>query len=259
MDFRRTYMQARDLFLVRAHLGWVDFLAQRLARKLPSPAPALADRLHARLSAHTDARSRAFDQQYGTETFTRFDVAVSEGVPVEELAWGYGPINQDFFREIMRAIPVDLSTFDFVDVGAGKGAAVMLASELGFRHCYAVELDAVLLELARANVAKYEAATGRSVPVSYVQTDFFKWDPPGDSPLFFLNNPFPEALGVKAVEKLEETLRARPRRALLVYRKAPAGVGDALHRSREWAPLRLTPYWRVYASKDLARELGAGR
>lgn len=259
MDLNRTYMQARDLFRVRAHLGLVDFLVQRLARKLPAPAPALAERLHARLAAHTDERTLAFDRQYGVETFTRFDVAVAEGVPVEELAWGYGPINQDFFREIVRSIPVDLSTFDFVDVGAGKGAAVMLASEFGFRRSYAVELDAGLIELAKVNVAKYEAATGRSIPVSYVHADFFRWEHPGDAALFFLNNPFPEALGVRAVEHLEASVRERPRRALLVYRKAPAAVGEALHRSREWVPLRLTPYWRVYASQELARELASRR
>jgi hypothetical protein len=241
-------MQVRDVFAMREHYGWAHYLTQKLPLRSAYTAR-IVGAFQARLSARTDARSAAFDETYGTETFRRGDVAVQEGVPAEELSWGYGPINQDFFREIMRAIPVPHGQYTFVDVGAGKGAAIMLASEFGFRRYLGVELSGDLLEVARRNVAAYQARGGNAFEPEWIQHDFFQWPIPREPTLVFLNNPFPEELSLRAVQRIEAALAEQPRELVLVYRKAPAKVGAHLHGSRLWRPLRLAPYWRVYASR----------
>lgn len=251
----RRLMQLRDLFVMKAHFGWLHFLLHRLDA-LPGPTRSLINMLDGRFSRYTDRRSALFDVEHHTETFKRQWVGVSEDVPASELSFGYGPVNQDFFREIMRAVPVPLSRYAFVDVGAGKGAALMLASSFPFRRWLGVELHAELIAEGRENVANFNQATQRAFAPEWVQADFMKWSLPDEDCLVFLNNPFPHALSLEAVKRMEASDCARSRRVLLVYRKAPKLVGQHLHASRFWVPLRLAPYWRIYASPALARELG---
>ena len=133
-------------------------------------------------------------------------------------------------------------------IGAGMGAAVLYASEFDFHKVGGIELDQELLAIARSNVEAYNRSTGRQVAPEWVAGDFFKWQIPREPQLFFMNNPFPAALTLDAIKMLEASLREHPRPALLVFRKAPGLVGDHLHRSSAWKPLRLAPYWRVYSA-----------
>lgn len=237
-------MQVRDLFAMREHYGWADYIAQKAAR-LNGPAGRAAEKLRKQLAEHTDARSAAFDTMHGTETFKRGAFACRESMPPEQESWGYGPVNQDFFREIMRAVPDDLSRYVFVDIGAGKGAALMLASEFGFRRYIGVELAQELIELGRLNIDKYVASTKRPFDPEWVQADFLKWPIPNVDSLYFINNSLPAELSVRAVKRLEDAALATGQRLLLAYRKASSSVANHLNASDAWRPLRLAPYWRI--------------
>lgn len=245
--FRRRAMQLRDVFAMRAHYGWAHFMAHKAA-PLSNYSRRYFERLHTRLSAHTDMRSMAFDEKHGTDTFARGFFPVAEGVPKEQLSWGYGPVNQDFFREILHAVNEPFSSYTFIDVGAGKGAALMFASEFGFRRYLGVELSPELIEIGRRNVALYKQATARRFEPEWVQQDFMQWPIPPEESVFFLNNPLPPDLSVAALRKIEQSVAAHPRHVLLIFRKCPALAGDYLHASKVWRPRRLAPYWRVYES-----------
>jgi hypothetical protein len=101
-----------------------------------------------------------FDATYGTETFGRHDVKTSEDTG-DTTTWGYSAINQDFFREIMRSVPRPLAEYTFVDVGSGKGAAVLMASEFGFRRLVGVELAEELVRIAKLNTEPGTICTHR--------------------------------------------------------------------------------------------------
>ena len=60
------------------------------------------------------------------------------------------------WRRSRPAAPID--EFAFVDVGAGMGRAVLLASELSFREVVGVELNPALARIARKNVGAWRAA-----------------------------------------------------------------------------------------------------
>ncbi len=247
----RRLIQVRDLFAMRAHFGWAHYLVDRLRHsKLPGVryfVPAV-NRLFDRMHRRTRHLSTKFDAFHGTETNKRLPVPVSED-PLDQTRWGCGPINHDFFKEIMRAIPGSLARYSFVDIGSGKGAAVLMASEFSFRRLVGVEIGADLIDVAKCNVDKYNASTGKGLAPEWIRSDFFKWSIPEEShQLFFFNNPLPEALALPAIQRLEQSLRDHPRPVLLVFRKAPPSTGDYLHRSAFWKPVRLAPYWRVYQS-----------
>jgi hypothetical protein len=243
-------MRLRDLFVMRAHFGWVHVIVSRIAQRVERVAAPLARPLNKLLDAmerRTHRRTAQFDAQHGTRTFARLDVKVSDD-PDDGLVWGYAAINRDFFREILQSIDEPLADYHFVDIGAGMGAAVLFASEFDFRGVGGIELDRELLAIAHTNTEAYNRSTGRRIAPTWIGGDFFKWKIPPEPQLFFMNNPFPEALTLEAIKALEQSLRESPRRALLVFRKAPMLAGNYLHRSAAWKPLRLAPYWRVYSA-----------
>src|SRR5947208_10434053 len=46
----------------------------------------------------------------------------------------YQPIEPELFREIMARMEIDFDRFTFVDIGSGKGRALLLAAERPFRR-----------------------------------------------------------------------------------------------------------------------------
>lgn len=80
--------------------------------------------------------------------------------------------------------------FNFIDLGAGMGRAVLLAAELPFRQVVGVELNPTLVRVARKNAAKWRAA-GRIVsPIRIVCGDAAEFNFPPGPCLVFLFNPF---------------------------------------------------------------------
>ena len=236
---------------MRAHFGWVHAILSRVASsdnaiaKLTAPG---ANQLLQFLNARTQRKSRVFDTTFGTDTYGRLDVPVSkEGL--DNPIWGYSAINHDFFREIFRAIPGDLTKYTFVDVGSGKGAAVMMAAEFPFRQLIGLELNTELVDIARKNIIQFNQRAPVSINPQWVEGDFFHWDLPRQPLLFFFNNPFPPDLSLQAIKHLDACLSDTRQTALLVFRKAPQATGNYLRQSSFWKPLRLAPYWRVYITR----------
>ncbi len=240
-------MQIRDLFRMQAHWGWCHVLLGYLRKLNPKSQYFCTpiDKILNHMGHNTQQLSMQFDQHHGTETFRGLDVRVSSDAD-NEAVWGYAAINQDFFREIIQAIPMPLFPYTFIDIGSGKGAAVLMASEFPFRRYVGVELSEELIEIAKCNVEKFNAVKGKQFEPEWVHCDFFKWVLPAEPQVLFFNNPFPEDISLLAIKKLEQALTDRSQPSLLVFRKAPKLVGDYLNRSSCWKPLCLAPYWRIY-------------
>jgi SAM-dependent methyltransferase len=81
----------------------------------------------------------------------------------------YQPIARRGFAQLLAAADVDPALTSFVDLGAGRGRALVFAAEHGFRTVVGVELDPALAEQARSNVARWEAGRGRRAvrPVTF--------------------------------------------------------------------------------------------
>src|SRR5438105_11506431 len=102
---------------------------------------------------HKRAVDRNFDSTYGIDTggITQLNKL---GVPRETWAEG-GPhiaVDPDEFAAALDAIDLDLSRLTFIDLGCGKGRALMLAAEHPFRRIIGVEFAEPLVATARANI-----------------------------------------------------------------------------------------------------------
>ncbi|HZR65924.1 MAG TPA: class I SAM-dependent methyltransferase [Terriglobales bacterium] len=131
----------------------------------------------------------------------------------------YQPIPEDQFREMMRALNIDFSRFTFIDIGSGKGRALMLASEYGFRRIIGVELLPELDRIARQNLTRLRER-GKNLPVELVCGDAIDFAFPAEPTVVFLFNPLPTSSLARMLQNIKGNLQKRPHPLYLAYANA---------------------------------------
>jgi SAM-dependent methyltransferase len=116
-----------------------------------------------------------------------------------------------------------LETYTFIDLGCGKGRALMMASEYGFREALGVELHASLAEIAEANLAVWRAAGRAASPVRIVCRDATEFVFPVGACLLYLFNPFSAPVMKRLVERIEEDFAGRPGLLDIIYFNPESG------------------------------------
>lgn len=104
--------------------------------------------------------------------------------------------------ELVHAIAFlceDLKTFTFVDLGCGKGRAVMIASSLGFKNLIGVEFALELVEIAKSNLAKRKIL---NAIVLHADASDFRFS--DSNAVVYLYNPFSQEVLKKVISNLKE-------------------------------------------------------
>lgn len=133
------------------------------------------------------------------------------------LTSAYQPTDPAAFRDMMAAVPADLTNFTFVDLGSGKGRTLLMAAEEGFRRVIGVELLPELNDVACENIARLKNAGQLSGEIKSTCADARDFEFPPEPTVLFLFNPFPEAVLREVFAKLENSLRVHPRAFFIVY------------------------------------------
>jgi SAM-dependent methyltransferase len=116
-----------------------------------------------------------------------------------------------------------LEDYSFVDLGCGKGRAVMMASAFGFREVVGVELHAALAGIAERNVGAWTAAGRAACPVRIVCGDATEFVFPDGPCLLYLFNPFAAPVMERLVERIEADFRGPPGMLDLIYFNPESG------------------------------------
>ena len=166
-------------------------------------------------------RKRMVDQQFDA----RFGVSTGGITHLKELdvagaSWrdGVDHIASDpgEFTAAIDALDVDLSGFTFIDLGSGKGRALLLASDYPFRQIIGVEFGEPLVQAARQNVEAI--AESRDVSrISIVHADALEYDLPNEPSILFLYNPFGASVMEVVAERTRASLLAGPRELIVQY------------------------------------------
>ena len=117
------------------------------------------------------------------------------------------------------------SRFTFIDVGSGKGRAVLLASQQPFARVLGVELSPELHRIAGKNLALFVRSEAGASRVALVHADAadFPWNlelanAPLTGPLlFFLYNPFSRPVLEKFLKRVESILASSPREVYVLF------------------------------------------
>jgi len=164
-----------------------------------------------------------FDTEHGVDTsglLTAVDLA--SGHPNDLLVTGYGGTPPSRFRFVMDrwfAAPPEnpISSYTFLDIGAGKGRTLMLACDYPFREIIGVERNLGLTDIAAANLEKWRASGHLCPPTRAVCRDILEFEFPDTPCLFYLYNPFAEPILRRLIEHIERSFSANPRPLDILY------------------------------------------
>ena len=204
----------------------------------------------------TDQPIHPFDLAHGVDTSGLVPAShLTTGHPNDDHVTAYYGVAPSILRtlvETWRATPPPepIGSYTFVDVGAGKGRAMLVASELPFRQVIGIELNPKMADIAQLNLDLWQAAhaadptAGRLASIRLYEQDALAFDLPRTPTLLFLFHPF-EAPVLKALLRQVETQFAdRPGLLDLLY--VNAECAEVLDRNpafrRLWSgPVAMSP------------------
>lgn len=129
----------------------------------------------------------------------------------------YQPIEPELFHEIIKSLEIDFTEFTFLDIGSGKGRALLLAAEYPFRRVVGIELLAELNSVAEENIRKFLSEKRACDEIRTVCGDATEFSVPTEPLVVFLFNPLPEAGLKKVLANLDTSLREYQRPAYVLY------------------------------------------
>ena len=122
--------------------------------------------------------------------------------------------------------------YAFVDVGCGKGRALLLAAELPFREVVGIELDGELARLAGENVERWVGAGRARAPLRVICGDATEVDLPAGPLVVYLYNPFRAPVLRRLLGRLES--RGGAVDVLYLYPEEEAVFGEFPRFERVW-------------------------
>lgn len=167
---------------------------------------------------HVASRAGEIDRRLGLDTWREESTALMD-VDGANLMHGnaYQPVGEAAFRRVVARLGIDPAGHDFVDYGSGKGRALLLAAELGFRRIFGVEYARELHEAALANVARARGACPGAERIECVWSDAAAFVPPAGDLVCFLYNPFDGTVLRALLDRLAASVAAAPRDILVAY------------------------------------------
>ena len=163
-------------------------------------------------------REREFDRVHSVDTSGTISPIKLE-VPSPNWIHGLGFQNApiDTLRRILDGLCIRHEDFAFVDLGSGKGRALLLAADYPFRRVIGVEFAPELYHISAQNLRTYRSDTQRCFAIEAVCQDAARFVFPTEPLVLFLYNPFGPEVLKSVVANLVSSLRERPRDAFAAY------------------------------------------
>jgi SAM-dependent methyltransferase len=169
-------------------------------------------------------REEAFDRRYGTDTGGTISPADLDA-PAEARVHSarYQPTDVASFGRMLRRLRVRHREYCFVDLGSGKGRALMLAARYPFRRIVGVEVSPALHAIAERNLEQLALRSGRRHPFELYCADVCDFEAPDGPLVVYLYNPFDPPILSRVLDRLQRSLACSPRHVVIVYRNPKFG------------------------------------
>ncbi len=160
----------------------------------------------------------------------------------------YQPTDAALFQEMMASLPIDFSKFTFVDLGSGKGRALLMASEYPFRRIVGVEILPELHRVAQENLSRYKSESQKCIVLEAICGDAIDFTFPPQPLVLFMFNPLSESGLRRALYKLDKSLDAHPRSVYLLYHNPLQE--HVLNESAALSRIARTQQYSLYATRE---------
>jgi predicted RNA methylase len=179
-------------------------------------------------------RSKLFDWWHGVSTSGAVPLTGLTIVgPHAQDGIHYEPVLGDGLAILMKYVP-DPGGCTFVDFGAGKGRALLLASEYAFKRIIGIEFARELHEIAQQNIVRYRSRTQKCRSLEIINADAADFEVPAGPLVLFFYNPFGTTVMARVMENLERAMASERRDVwiLCVGRWTVTGVIEQLENIR---------------------------
>jgi len=141
----------------------------------------------------------------------------------------YEGTNAYIFKNAFSSFNVDASTSCFVDFGSGKGKAMFMAAEKGFRKVIGVEFSIELVEICRKNLEIFKAKSKGKTEFEIIHMDASQYEIPTEANLLFFSNPFNEILTTRVIENILSSYEKARREIWIIHLYPQGNMAFARH------------------------------
>ena len=158
-----------------------------------------------------------FDWKHNVNTIERFEIRKCDTIGTNA-AFGvsYSPTRVRALRNCLQALNLPRGG-SLVDLGAGKGRVLLVASEFGFKKIIGVEFSNYLSDIARDNINRYKAQSNNLADIKMIHADVvdFVWN--DDESVIFMFHSFGEPVLNKVISNIVCSWVRNPRSLWLIY------------------------------------------
>jgi len=176
-----------------------------------------------RARERSQARDSNFDRTWGEGVDTGGTILPDESEVVGS-NWAYGVKYQGSdsvaLEQTIGELPIQYEQFTFVDLGSGKGRAILVASRFPFKKIIGVEYSEQLNVIARRNVILFPNYETRCTEIDIVCADAADFPIPDGPIVIYLFHPFGKTVLQKVVQNVSNSWEAEPRRIIVIYSNA---------------------------------------
>lgn len=186
-----------------------------------------------------------FDKRFGVETSGCVDLCDLDIDPASKASSvEYSPTSVIATTAAIDSLPIPAADYRFLDLGCGKGRALVIARELGFVNLTGIELSPMLAAIATENMSKLRPES-EAREIRILNENATAVDYPENPVVVFMFNPFGEPIVREVEQQLRLSLQRSPRDCWIVY-------ANAVHReifdsSPHWQQRSFDgPWWGIY-------------
>jgi hypothetical protein len=158
----------------------------------------------------------------------------------------YKPSPYQVFKWALSAIDeAEMPRLSFVDYGAGKGRALLLASQHPFTAVGGIEFAEELHDNAMMNIAQFPRSRMKCRNVECALDDVVNITPIEGEAVHYFFNPFSEEIFAEVLRGIVASYHAKPRRLYVIAIDMEAG--DIMHKTGVFREIELAPAARLQA------------
>lgn len=206
-----------------------------------------------RARAAVREKDLAFDRRFGVDTAGLVIPAESDVIGA---SWAYGSryqgIDVDSLEQTLHDLQIDFRQFSFIDMGSGKGRAVLAASRYPFANVIGVEYSAQLHAAAQQNLDRFPKEEVRCGNLELICDDATRFGLPSGPIVLFLYNPFGEVVMKEVVANVERSLQEESRRVIVLYFYSVAA--EVWKNSTFMSEMKSSQWLSIYDSEPIAAE-----
>ena len=169
-----------------------------------------------RIARHIIKHEIAGEKKYDIDTTGADELSNLEkkGIDISH-ATIYMPASYDLMEELFDKLqPEKLN--HFIDIGCGKGRAMVVAAHYGFKKITGIDFSKELCSAAIENMEKVKTKFPFSI-FQVINNDAFYYAIPKDADCIFLFNPFDETIMSAVVNNIRESIKKNPRKLTVIY------------------------------------------